>query len=190
MTLDLDEATLQSKLHLIDTLDQHLPGELTAAESSDYPLPPPEAYIEETIDRDWERPFRNLNVVEVAMVVFPFSPTTGETNYTGDGTKHTRREALEFDCQAVFRYPGGFGAFPVNSRGRKQTEREWMSTRAEKYKGAVINALTKNVTDGEHVENFDIVAHDAQVPASEQFGNVAVAGVLVSFNHDALVYTQ
>ncbi|MFB6374630.1 MAG: hypothetical protein ABEN55_16250 [Bradymonadaceae bacterium] len=182
-TISIKESTQKAKLHLIDVLNNNIAGELNS--TSDYPLPDPEIWIESRLQQDWARPFRDLNVEEVAGVVAGWQPTEGIGDKTGDSTQYERAQELQFVCQVAIREPGGFDLPDI--RGRQSHITEWLSRRAEKYKGGLMTALSKNAIDGQKVRNFDIVVHDAETTPPTEVGPIGLASVVVSLSQDVLV---
>lgn len=186
MAIPVEEATLGAKLEFIDTLNNHLKPELNALESTEFPLPEPEHYIESDLQQEWEKPFRRHPVEEVAGVVHPWTPTDNVQEYTGDSTEYERTQDVTFVTQIVFRWPGGFDHMP-QVRGRQMDRDEWMQRRAEKYKGALIRAVSKEAQNGEEIHELTLTAHDAEATPPNDLGPIYLASVLWDVTQDVLV---
>lgn len=194
MAIPIAESVLEAQQHLIQVLDTRLPGELSSAESSDYPLPAPEAFIEARPE-NWVEDWRNLNIDESAVWVHPFDPTQTTQAYSGDTTQYNYEQAATFAAAAILRERSGEDLPEIrqnlnNTPSRQIQWNEWMRRRGERYKGSIINALTKGATDGYHVDDLVISEHDAEVQDKDRMGRVVLAVVIVEFTQDVTVQAQ
>lgn len=194
MAIPIAESVLEAQQHLIQVLDTRLPGELSSAESSDYPLPAPEVFIEARPE-NWVQDWRNLNVDEAAVWVHPFDPTQTTQAYSGDMTQYNYEQAATFAAAAILRERSGEDLPEIrqnlnNTPSRQIQWNEWMRRRGERYKGAIIDALTKGATDGYHVDDLVISEHDAEVQDKDRMGRVVLAVVIVEFTQDVTVQAQ
>lgn len=183
----MSDATLAARERIIATLVEFLPDELAAREAANpgYTLPVPEKYIR-TRD-EFEAAFMELNVNEVACWVVkesPARPNVWETGST-DG-EMSADQTQRWRIVIIAAQSSAFDPEPL-PEGRLPTIKEWMDTRAELFKGALIDVLPAYTADTINVHELYPSDNDATSIALQSTGAlISQASLIVEVKQETI----
>lgn len=158
---------------------------LTERESADYPLPPPEAWVLGPLNP--ERHFRALNVSEVVGAIWCEGPARFGGASTGDGEQYGDLQRTSYDVGVIFKAPQAFPEVTVG--GRLLLDDEWMQARAEIYRGAIIDTVTRYAVDSDSIHEVMIESTRASLFEIPQVARYAHATVTFETLQDVLINT-
>lgn len=160
VALDRIERVLQAKLE----------AELEAIADDGCPLEVPKQI-------DYHKPGRSRTQAivspTIAVIIEQSRPSTIYEHESGDGTEYTATCDLPVRVQIHF----NGGAFtPLTINGKETSEAEWLDRKADRYKGAIIEALCKYARDNTGaITDIELVSDDDAAPDTPAFGMRGVA---------------
>lgn len=184
MTLPISESLPRAldRLQTVVTSDEFT-SDLEDRASEDFPLPPPETWIQARLNlaRHWKA----LNVSEVMGVIHPRGETEVVGNYSGDGSKYTRDQKTRIDVGIVLKPTGGFPT--VETQGREMLDDEWLQRRVEKYRGTLLDVIPAQAPDPDAIAEIFIHNYEAGLFEVETLGKFAHATVTFDAHQSVII---
>lgn len=154
---------------------EELPVELAARDSSEYPLPVPDAWI--CVDATFDEIARHLGS-PIAYGTIVDSPSELEDRGTGDGTEEPYNQVTEVSVSVVLKQPAGV-KLPTRN-GREVMLNQWMKTRCERYRGALQNVLARDVADGVTIHQVELERTGVSPSTQQKSGTYREAAVVIT----------
>ena len=145
MTVDASTATNQMISRLESVYQDHLPTYCDDRETQKYPLPAPDPQHLIVSKGDASVDLSSLGSPNEALSI-RYGKTSYQARQTGDGTKEKYQALTDVGISLISRVQGGLD-LPYRN-GRELTPQEWERTRAEMYRGALMDIGTEHVADG------------------------------------------
>jgi len=193
MPVDVDKAVSALIARTRQVLGDRLPAELSDQEadaSGHYPLPAPERYILGRVDT--AEAFGRLNVDEVACWITKAGAGDNQQLFSGAADKRSASQDVILRVGLVAKERAGADIPPTlpdgTDLGRQLLEMEWNDQRAELYKGAIINALTRYLPDPDVAGEVELAANGANGEVIENLGRAASAVVDIEITQDILLH--
>lgn len=181
--IPISQSVTRATDRLETVLNLFLPQYLEERESADYPLPKPEAWVMARIDLN--RHWRALNIDEVLGLIVPVNPASVRANYSGDGERWSRGQQASYEVTLLIRAPQ---AYPnVQRNGRNLIESEWLQYRAELYRGALCDVVTRYSPDPDNIHGVEIETYEAGIFEQPDLGSFIHASCRFSVYQDVLI---
>lgn len=184
--IPIHQAITRANARYREVMSSALFGDLlTERESWEYPLPAPETWVVGpfNIDRQW----RALNISEVVGAIHCAGPARFAGASTGDGEQYGELQRTSYDVGVIIKAPQ---AFPeVTVAGRLLTDDEWMQARAELYRGAIIDTVTRYAVADGSIHEVLIESTQADLFERPQLGRFAHATITFETLQDVIINT-
>jgi hypothetical protein len=145
MTVDASTAANQMISRIEEVLQDKVPAYCSKRSTSDYPLPAPDPEHLVVSQGNATFDFEMLAGPNVWMTI-RYGQTEYDARQTGSGTHEAYQATTEVGVSIMSRVHAGLDLPSRN--GRQLTPAEWERTRAEKYRGVLMDVATEHIADG------------------------------------------